>query len=84
MQTPDRVIEVKLEPLVETLTAAVVEFSKQSQAQFGVPHTSRQRPGPRQSREIPLSMALLAALKISKFIPDPLSCVLLTGTTNEC
>ena len=30
-QTPDRIIEVKLDPLVETLAAAVTEFSKQSQ-----------------------------------------------------
>ena len=32
MQTPDRVIEVKLEPLVETLAAAVSEYSRHSQA----------------------------------------------------
>ena len=32
MQTPDRVIEVKLEPLVETLAAAVAEYSRQSGA----------------------------------------------------
>ena len=31
MQTPDRIIEVKLEPLVETLSTAVAEFSRQSQ-----------------------------------------------------
>lgn len=32
MQSPDRVIEVKLEPLVESLATAVAEYSKQSQA----------------------------------------------------
>lgn len=32
MQTPDRVIEVKLEPLTDRLAAAVAEFSKHSQA----------------------------------------------------
>jgi hypothetical protein len=31
-QTPDRVIEVKLEPLVETLASVVGEYSRQSQA----------------------------------------------------
>lgn len=31
VQTPDRVIEVKLEPLVETLAAAVAEYSRHSQ-----------------------------------------------------
>jgi hypothetical protein len=35
MQTPDRVIEVKLEPLVETLAVAVAEYGRQSQAHSG-------------------------------------------------
>jgi len=32
LQTPDKVIEVKLEPLVQSLSAAVAEFSAQSKA----------------------------------------------------
>jgi hypothetical protein len=32
VQTPDKVVEVKLEPLVQSLTAAITEFNTQSQA----------------------------------------------------
>ena len=34
MQTPDRIIEIKLEPVVSALTSAVTDFGRQNQVQL--------------------------------------------------